>query len=352
PIKGFAVTLSIGVIFNLFTALYGTKVVYDYLNFKHRLKGLRFLQIIKNSRIDFIRLRKPAFLISGLFVLLGLFSFIQIYRGKANLGVDFAGGTMIQFKVEKDFRLDEIRAALARHNLKDYELQDVPKAHALIVRMKKTDTSLGVLADKVSNIFAQEFPQNRFTMESKAEIGPTVSRDLRKAAIIAIMISMAGIITYLAWRFDLRFGVAAAIATFHDVLAVLGIFYLLDKEITLFIVTALLTLAGYSLTDTVVVFDRIRENLGKKGRQDLGDAINRSINEVLSRTVITSITVLMVLAALLILGGLLLHDFALALIIGVIVGTYSSVFVASPIVYIWPRARQVREKGRTLKRTI
>ena len=168
---------------------------------------------------------------------------------------------------------------------------------------------------------------------------------MKKAALIAVTISLAGIIIYLAWRFDLRFGVAAAIATVHDVLTVLGIFYLLNKEITLLLVTALLTLAGYSLTDTVVVFDRIRENLLKKGKPDMGQVINQSINEVLSRTLITSGTVLMVLIALLLMGGVLLRDFSLALTIGVIVGTYSSIFVASPIVYIWPRSVRMRAKG-------
>jgi len=345
PIKGFAVTLSVGVIFNLFTALFGTKVVYDYLNFKRRIKAIRFLQIIKNPRIDFIKLRKAAFLLSGVLVFLGLFAFIQIQRNRANLGVDFTGGTMMQFKAKKPFGLAEIRTALARHHLTDYDLQNVPEQNILIVRIKKPEHSVGSVANKVAATLRQELPEKGFVVESKAEIGSSVSKDLKKAALLAIAISMAGIIIYLAWRFDLRFGIAAAIATFHDVLTVLGIFYLLNKEITLLLVTALLTLAGYSLTDTVVVFDRIRENLLKKGKSDLGQIINQSINEVLSRTLITSGTVLMVLIALLLMGGVLLRDFSLALTIGVIVGTYSSIFVASPIVYIWPRSVRIRGKG-------
>ena len=340
PIKGFAVTLSIGVIFNLFTALYGTRAVYDYLHFSRRIKALHFLQIIKNSRIDFIGLRKAAFLLSSLLVILGLLAFVQIQRGKANLGVDFAGGTMLQFKAQKHFDLAEIRKALNRRNLTDYELQDVPGQNILIVRIKQSQQSIGAAADQVTSALVQELPDKGFVVESKAEIGAAVSQDLKHAALIAIAISLAGIIIYLGWRFDLRFGIAAAVATFHDVLTVLGIFYLLNKEITLLVVTALLTLAGYSLTDTVVVFDRIRENLKKKGKSDLGQVINQSINEVLSRTLITSGTVLMVLIALLLTGGVLLRDFALALTIGVVVGTYSSVFVASPLVYIWPARKR------------
>ncbi|MBP1738674.1 MAG: protein-export rane protein SecD [Deltaproteobacteria bacterium] len=351
PIKGFAVTLSLGVILNLFTALYGTRAVYDYLKFKQWVRKIHFLQIIKNPHIDFIRLRNIAFLFSGLLVALGLLAFLQIERGHANLGVDFTGGTVMQFRVEPGFRLDDIRNALSRGHLSDYELQEVPKENVLIVRVKKSTLAIGQVAEQVNAIFAKELPQIQFTLESKSEIGSSVSKDLRKTALIAIAISMAGILLYLAWRFDLRFGVAAAIATLHDVLTVLGIFYLLDKEITLLVVTALLTLAGYSLTDTVVVFDRIRENLSSKGKQSTGEVINRSINEVLSRTVITSGTVFMVILALLLLGGVLLHDFALALMIGVIVGTYSSIFVASPIVYMWPSGKRAQPQflARTAK---
>jgi SecD/SecF fusion protein len=352
PIKGFAVTLSLGVIFNLFTVLFGTKVVYDYLNLKHRIKRIRFLQIIETPGIDFIGLRKIAFGFSTALVLLGVIGSVQVFRGKANLGVDFTGGAVIQFKADADFQMADVRKALSLHGIQDYELQRAPQERILIVRTKGAQTSVGTMSDKVASILSQEFPQNHFSIERVAEIGSSVSKALQQAALIAITISLAGIIIYLAWRFEFRFGIAATIATFHDVLAVLGVFFLLGREITLLVVTALLTLAGYSLTDTVVVFDRIRENLGKRTKKDLGELINESINEVLSRTIITSSTVLFVLLALLLLGGAVLHDFALALTFGVIVGTYSSVFVASPIVYIWPTSKRPRReaavaKGRT-----
>ncbi len=342
PIKGFAVTLSIGVILNLFTALYGTKSIYEYLKVKRRLPAIRFLQFFRNPSIHFIRLRNIAFVFSGALVLLGLIAFVQIERGKANLGVDFTGGTMLQLKASIPFHLADIRSALNRNRISDYEIQEVPDDNLMIVRVKDNDFSNGRIADQILTVLSREITGTTFTLQSKAEIGASVSQALQRAALIAVAISLAGIVGYLAWRFDLRFGVAAAIATFHDVLAVLGIFYLLDKEITLLVITALLTLAGYSLTDTVVVFDRIRENLAKKRNPDLGETINLSINEVLSRTIITSGTVFMVLVALWTMGGILLRDFALALTIGVIVGTYSSIFVASPIVYIWPGKIQFR----------
>lgn len=340
PIKGFAVTLSIGVIFNLFTALFCTRVVYDYLSIKRLLKPLRFVKFIKKSKIDFIGLRKYAFMLSGALILLGLIAFVQINRGAANLGVEFGGGTMAQFKSQQPFRMDKVRGALIQRGFKDLELQQVANENILMVRIKKTEQKVTKQADAVGQALREDFPELQFTLESKAEIGASVSTALKKAALIAIAISLAGIILYLGWRFEFRFGVAAAIATFHDVLAVLGIFYLLDKEITLLIVTALLTLAGYSLTDTVVVFDRIRETMNRLGRRNFGEIINLSINEVFSRTIITSLTVFLVLLALFFLGGVVIHDFALALLIGVLVGTYSSIFVASPIVYHWPSRKQ------------
>ncbi|MGH7377715.1 MAG: protein translocase subunit SecF, partial [Candidatus Methylomirabilales bacterium] len=188
------------------------------------------------------------------------------------------------------------------------------------------------------------FSQNPLEVEGSNEVGPVIGRELQKAAVWAILISLVGIVAYVAWRFEFRFGVAATVATFHDVLAVLGIVYLLDVEITLLVVTALLTLAGYSLTDTVVVYDRIRENLRARRRETLAETINASINQVLGRTMMTSLTTLLAVLALLLAGGEVLRDFAFALFLGIIVGTYSSWFVASPIVYEWRLAADRRRR--------
>ncbi len=345
PIKGFAVTLSIGVIFNLFTALFCTQVVYDYLSVKRWLKPLYFVEFVKKTRIDFLKYKNYAFVFSGILVLLGLIAFLQINRGEANLGVEFSGGTMAQFKAAQSFRLDKVRGALVQRGFKDLELQQVANENTLIVRVKRSGETVSKETEAVKKALQEDFPELKFILESQAEIGSSVSSALKRAALIAVAISLAGIIIYLAWRFDVRFGVAAAIATFHDVLAVLGVFYLLDIEITLLIVTALLTLAGYSLTDTVVIFDRIRENM-KSGKKDFGEIINLSVNEVLSRTIITSLTVFLVLLSLYFLGGVVIHDFSLALLMGVVVGSYSTIFVASAIVYIWPGKKQKGIKGR------
>lgn len=293
------------------------------------------IEILGKTKIDFIGWRRSAFAVSSALVLLGIVSLIQIGRGAANLGIDFAGGTSVQLKFSRPVDLGRVRALLAEHGLKDSEPQQFAGGDRIAVRLKRVEGSQAGMAQRVQDIFSKGLPDNSFVVEGTNEVGPAIGKDLQKAALWAITISMIGIIVYIAWRFELKFGVAAAIATFHDVLAVLGLFFVLNREITLLIVTALLTLAGYSLTDTVVVFDRIRENLRGRRKESLGDVINASINEVLSRTAVTSLTVLLVLFALFMLGGEVLHDFSLALIAGVFVGTYSSWFVASPIVYEW-----------------
>jgi SecD/SecF fusion protein len=343
PVKGFAVTLSAGIIINLFTAIFGTRIVYDLLLARRSLTNLSFLQIIRKTKIDFIGRRQIAFVVSGVLMGLGLLAFVQIYRGAANLGVDFSGGTMVQYRAEEAFSLDKVRGAMEATGIEGYALQEVPEERQLIVRVKRSVATVGDIEARISEALSKGLPEAKFAMESKSEIGSTVSQELRRKALIAIVISLAGIIGYLALRFDISFGVAAAAATFHDVLVVLGILYVLDMEITLLIVTALLTLAGYSLTDTVVIFDRIRESLRRYGKLSFAEVINRSVNEMLGRTIITSGTTLMVVLCLFLFGGVVIRDFAFALLLGVIVGTYSSVFVASPAIYLWHKGKAPRK---------
>lgn len=303
------------------------------------------LEILGKTSFDFMSKRNISFLFAGIMVVLGILAIIQIGRGAANLGIDFAGGTAVQLKFDQPIKIDEARKALETNGLGDAELQEFGQDNKLLIRVKASTTLEQKTAERVVAIFSKEFPGNTFVVDSSMEIGPTIGKKLQEDALIAVLVSFAGIIFYIAARFELRFGVAAALATFHDVLAVLGTFYLLDKEITLLVVTALLTLAGYSLTDTVVVFDRIRENLKLRRRDSEETMINNAINQVLSRTIVTSLTVVLVLIPLTVGGGEVLHDFSLALLWGVIVGTYSSIFVASPLLLLWPGTT-----GRLLKR--
>lgn len=293
-------------------------------------------EILGKTTIDFMGKRTMAFLFSGILVFIGLVALIQIGRGQANLGIDFAGGSAVQLKFEKPFAIESIRKILEGNGLGHAELQEFVSENKLLIRVKTSNTIEEKVAERVVATLGKEMPDNKFTVESTTEIGPTIGRKLQQDALIAVLISFAGIILYIAVRFRFVFGVAAALATFHDVLAVLGLFYLLDKEITLLVVTALLTLAGYSLTDTVVVFDRIRENLRSRRREPMEQVINGAINQVLSRTIVTSLTVVLVLIPLVVAGGEVLHDFAMALMVGVIFGTYSSIFVASALLLIWP----------------
>jgi preprotein translocase subunit SecF len=304
------------------------------------------LEILGKTNMDFMGKRRYAFLFSGIMVLLGIVALAQIGRGAANLGIDFAGGTAVQLKFDQPVRIDEARKALEANGLGDAELQEFGQDNKLLIRVKASTTIEEKTAERVVVIFTKEFPANKFVVDSTTEIGPTIGKKLQEDALIAVLVSFAGIILYIAARFEFRFGIAAALATFHDVLAVLGSFYVLDKEITLLVVTALLTLAGYSLTDTVVVFDRIRENLRMRRRENEETMINNAINQVLSRTIVTSLTVVLVLIPLTVAGGEVLHDFSLALLWGVIFGTYSSIFVASPLLLLWPGT-----SGRLLKRS-
>jgi preprotein translocase subunit SecF len=294
------------------------------------------LQILHKTNIDFMGWKNVSFTVSALLIALGIMGMVQISRGKANLGIDFVGGTTVQLNFKEHVPIDKARTVLDKNGFQGASIQEVGEGNKILIRLRESEGT----SDKVQNLFRQDFPSNPFEVDSIVEIGPVIGKALQRDALVAISVSLVAIIIYIALRFEFKFGVAAAIATIHDVLAVLGIFYVLHKEINLLIITALLTLAGYSLT----VFDRIRENLKRNRRDPLPKLVNSSINEVLSRTIITSLTVVLVLIPLVIFGGDVLHDFSIALLMGVIVGTYSSVFVASPILVVW----QAKSGGRLI----
>ncbi|MFA4918259.1 MAG: protein translocase subunit SecF [Thermodesulfovibrionales bacterium] len=302
------------------------------------------IELIKNPHIDFLGKKYIAFIVSGILSVIGVIAIVQIATGRANLGIDFAGGTAIQFKFEKPVALHNIRVAIESGGLKDFDLQDLPSENKILIRVKKADIKLGRISETIENILKEKMPDNKYVVDSTTEIGPKVGGRLRADAAKAVGVAILGILIYVAFRFQFKFGVGATIATFHDVLAVLGLFFIMGREINLILITALLTVAGYSLTDTVVVFDRIRENLKTRQRESVEAVMNMSINEVLSRTIITSMTVLLTSLALFFFGGEVLHDFSLAMIMGVIIGTYSSIFVASPVVLLWGGKRPFAKK--------
>lgn len=305
-------------------------------------------QILKKTNIDFMGKRLYAFGISAILLIFGIAAFVAIFLGKADLGIDFAGGTMIQGYFENTVTIGELRSALSKNGYDDAFIQSLrrERANYFLIRVKTTtDEEVTQISQDILSVLSKEFPENKFNLDSVDGIGPAVGRTLQRQARWAVLLALAGILIYIWIRFDFRFGVAATLTTFHDVLVVLGLMFILQREISLLIVTALLTLAGYSLTDTVVVYDRIRENLKlfrKKG--SYASTINASINEVLSRTIITSLTTFSVVFTLFLVGGEVVHDFALALMLGIIIGSYSSVFVASPIIVEWERRSPKRFK--------
>jgi SecD/SecF fusion protein len=339
-VKGFAVTLILGIVFNLFAALFCTRLAFDWLAVRHKTIELKFMRFLKKPKIDFMGIRKIGYSVSCVFVILGIVAYVQILRGQANLGVDFSGGAMLQYKADQPFHLDAVRAAFKKGGYESIDLQQVSGENRLIVKLKKSSEVVGggsSLAEKITPVLNAD-KSRHFVLESQSEIGSSISAALRNDAVLAVVLSFVGILIYLGIRFDLNFALAAAAATLHDVLGVLGVFWLLDKEVSLLLITALLTLAGYSLNDTVVIFDRIRENMKKLGQEkNIGEIINVSTNEVLARTIITSLTVFLSLVALFFFGGSVIHDFSFALLFGVIIGTYSSIFVASPLLTVKKR---------------
>ena len=293
------------------------------------------MQFLGKTNIDFIGKRNYAFVISAIISIVGIIAIVQIVLGTANLGIDFTGGTSVQLQFDRPVPLADARKALHAGGVGDAELQEIKDGNRLLVKLgKKEQLPVGKAAEVVLTAFTKAMPDLQVIVDSTTEIGPAIGDKLRKDTLVAVVIAMLGIICYIAWRFDLRFGIGAVVSTLHDILAMFAAYYVFGKEFNLLFITAVLTIAGYSLTDTVVIFDRIRENLHKDLKGALHTIFNRSINETLSRSIITSLTTLLSAGALFFFGGSVIHDFAFALLIGVLVGTYSSMFVASPVVIL------------------
>jgi preprotein translocase SecF subunit len=287
--------------------------------------------------IQFVKVRWIGFVVSTVLILMGLFAVVQIARGKGRMGVDFSGGTAVEIEFQKNVTPDQLRAAVKAPEFEEVMQQSVtdPGHCKYMLRIFAPSLPTERVSTRMLEVLQQKIADNTVTILSSEDVGPAVSAHLRQQAFMALFWAMLGILLYIWWRFDFRFSVAATIATLHDILAVLGVFYFMGQEINLLLVTALLTLAGYSLNDTVVVFDRIRENIRLRRKDEYNKIVNDSINETLSRTIITSATVFLVVLALFILGGEVIHAFSMAMLMGIIVGTYSSIFIAANIVVEW-----------------
>lgn len=289
------------------------------------------MEFIKpGTHFDFVGKMKIAIGISVAFIIISILSII--WHGGLNFGIDFAGGTIIQVKFTKTAPADVLRKSFQGIDIQDAIIQEIGQDE-VIVRTNQPMTK--ELQTKIGEALTAQFGAGNFDIRRIEFVGPKVGKDLTNKAILSIVFAWIGMLIYIAWRFEFRYALGAIIALIHDTIIVIGVLSLLNKEFTLTIVAALLTIIGYSINDTIVVFDRIRENHKKDLKRRLGEIINSSVNETLSRTILTSFTVFLVLIALFFLGGPVIHDFAFALLVGIFVGTYSSIFIASPIVLLF-----------------
>ena len=310
------------------------------------------MKFFGKTNIDFIGKRRTAFLISGIIILAGIVSLV--INGGPKYGIDFTGGLAMELDVSpvneagEVLEIQKIRDALNDAGIVGAEIQDIRGGEGrnlILVKTKEINEDGSKIGDQIIDVIKTTFPNNvdpEKMVRLQEEIGPKIGEELKGKAILAIFWALVGIILYIWWRFEFSFGLAAVAALFHDVVITIGIFSLLGKEISLPVVAALLTIVGYSLNDTIVVFDRIREDLKIYRKESYNSVINHSINETLSRTIITSLTTFLVVLCLNIFGGSVIRDFSFALLIGVVVGTYSSIFIASPILVEHFASRQKR----------
>ncbi len=299
------------------------------------------MQFFSNANVNFIRIRRHAMLISAVIILAGLIS-LAIHRG-FKTSIDFAGGALVEIGLQQPVPVSDIRAVVGEAGFDGAEITRFGEAGDYLIKVKSVGDAAAV-AEQLKDAVSAGVGGQTVDVRRVESVGPKIGSELRTAAFWAVIYSLIGILIYVSFRFDFRFAVAAIIATAHDVLITLAFFSFVGMEISLSVIAALLTIVGYSLNDTIVVFDRIRENLGVRRREDFGTLVNTSINETLSRTVITGGTTLLALAALLAFGGEVIRDFALTLTLGIIIGTFSSIFIASPVLVEWHIWRPKKSK--------
>jgi len=333
PVKGFAISLSLGILASLFTALIVGRNCLGWLVDTGRLKRISMLHLISAQNINFLGKGFIACMCSLALLLAGAAAFYK--RGERNFGVDFRGGDLITLSAPGKIDIGQVRGALKPIGLADASIQEATQAGRSYITIRTPLTT----SDKVEKQVMQTLPGSGFRVEGSERVGALVGGELAKNSLIALGLGILGILIFVTFRFQLSFAVGAIVALLHDVLMTVGVFALFGRELTLTIVGAVLTVAGYSINDTIVVYDRIREGLASGRRGTIEEIMNSSINQTLSRTILTSTVTLIPILCLFLFGGAVLRDFSLAIIIGVVVGTYSSIFIASPIVLWWTRAR-------------
>lgn len=295
------------------------------------------MELIKpNTNFDFVARKNLAMAFSWILILIGIFSIVA--KGGLNFGLDFAGGSLVQVKMSKVTTAAEVRETLSKLDLKGMTIQQVgDRSDEFLIKAQEASSKTESLANNIQKNLESHYGAETVDIRRAEMVGPQVGKDLRSKAALAIIYSIIGMLLYITFRFEFRFGMGAVIALLHDVLITLAFFSLLNKEIDLTIVAAFLTIVGYSVNDTVIVCDRIRENMARHVGHKLDWIINRSINETLSRTVMTSGITLLSVIALYLFGGDVIRNFAFAMLVGIVVGTYSSIFVAAPVILFFDK---------------
>jgi preprotein translocase subunit SecF len=295
------------------------------------------IELFKDIKVDWLGKRKIFLAISGAVMLLGLVSLVA--KRSFNYGVDFKGGTIVQVRFKQKPDIEKIRQLLRENSAADSQPQEIAGRNDVLIEFqgaKEEDASAG--RSVIINALNKGFP-DQFEVLSAQSIGPKVGDDLKRQAVFATLYALGGILVYIAFRFEWIYGAAAVFAVFHDTLVTLGLFSIFNREINLTVIAALLTLVGYSVNDTIVVFDRVRENLKIRRRDDLETVMNDSINQTLSRTILTSGLTFLTVLALFTFGGEIISHFAFAMVVGIIVGTYSSIAIAAPLVLVYTNIR-------------
>lgn len=304
------------------------------------------MQFFGETRIDFIKFRWKAITVSAIIILAGIVS--MIIKGGPKYGVDFLGGTVIQVHFPQPPNISEVRQVMANVGFGDAEIKTFGGPNEILLRVEKQEETTAI-STPIMEALRQAFPQNLPEERLVESVGPKIGKELRTAAIWATLISLVLILVYVSFRFEFIFAVGAVVALFHDVMVTVGLFSLLNMEINLTVVAALLTIVGFSLNDTIVVMDRIRENRRILREANIEQLINVSLNQTLGRTIITSLTVFMVVIILLFFGGEVIYNFAFAMTVGVIAGVYSTVYIASPIVVEWHKKAGIKKIRRGVK---
>ncbi len=302
------------------------------------------MDFFRNSNINFVKAMKPAFTLSVICVVLSVV--LMVVHHGPRLSIDFTGGTIVQVKITPAPTVGEVRTIVDKAGFEGSQVQDFGAHDEFLITFAQTSASDEDQASTMLDALRNQLSGKDVELRREESVGPKIGSELKTAAANAVFLSLVLIIVYVWFRFVLRFGVAAIVALIHDVTLTLGIFSLLNLEVSLTVIAAFLTIIGYSLNDTIVVFDRIRENMKLRRKESYREVINRSINECLSRTILTSLTTFFVSFTLWMFGGPVIHDFAFALCFGIIVGTYSSNFIASPIL-VWWYERFVTERKRS-----